>query len=171
MKFFIEENVGFPSNSFISLNTVFPQKSSQCFLIGALVWIFKKNLYLQLWHKIWRWGKEGGGGGGLVRYLKTLRIKHFCVIHTGSENYQLHLRLRYRSSHSKMFFKIGVLKNFAIHRKAPLLESLFNKVAGFFHRRPPVAASVDKFSHSCQYWHWFKKSFKRQVISSNLTQN
>ena len=42
-----------------------------------------------------------------------------------------------------MFFKIGVLKNFAIfiHRKTLLLESLFNKVAGlkasnFIKRRP-----------------------------------
>ena len=36
-----------------------------------------------------------------------------------------------RSSRSQMFFAIGVLKTFHnIHRKAPVLESLFNKVAG-----------------------------------------
>ena len=29
-----------------------------------------------------------------------------------------------------MFFHIGVLKNFNIHRKIPVLESLFNKVLG-----------------------------------------
>ena len=29
-----------------------------------------------------------------------------------------------------MFLKIGVLKNFAIHRKTPVLEAVFNKVAG-----------------------------------------
>ena len=31
-----------------------------------------------------------------------------------------------------MFFKIGILENFAIfiHRKTPVLKSLFNKVAG-----------------------------------------
>ena len=49
-----------------------------------------------------------------------------------------------------MFFKIGVLKNFAIFRGTPVLESHFNKVAGmqlsfeilknsFFHKTPPVA--------------------------------
>ena len=37
-----------------------------------------------------------------------------------------------KSSGSKMIFKIGVLKNFGkFHRKTPVLESLFNKVAGF----------------------------------------
>ena len=37
----------------------------------------------------------------------------------------------YRSSRSQMFFKIGVLKNFAvIRRKTPVFESLFNKIAG-----------------------------------------
>ena len=29
-----------------------------------------------------------------------------------------------------MFFKLAVLKNFAIYRKTPALESLFHKVAG-----------------------------------------
>ena len=36
-----------------------------------------------------------------------------------------------KSSHSQMFFKMCVLKNFGkFHRKAHELESLFNKVAG-----------------------------------------
>ena len=36
-----------------------------------------------------------------------------------------------KSSHSQMFFKIGVLKKIRnIHRKTPVLEFLFNKVAG-----------------------------------------
>ena len=36
-----------------------------------------------------------------------------------------------RSSLSQMFLKIGVLKKFRnIHRKTPVLESLFNKVTG-----------------------------------------
>ena len=36
------------------------------------------------------------------------------------------------SSRSQMFFKIGVLKKvFKFHRKAPVLRSLFDKVAGF----------------------------------------
>ena len=38
-----------------------------------------------------------------------------------------------RSSPSQMFFIIGVLTNFAnLNKKAPVLESLFNKVAGSF---------------------------------------
>ena len=37
--------------------------------------------------------------------------------------------LKFRSIHSQLFFKIGVLKNFRnTHSKAPVLESLFNKV-------------------------------------------
>ena len=36
-----------------------------------------------------------------------------------------------RSSRSQMYFKIGALKRFHnIHRKTPVLESLFNNVAG-----------------------------------------
>ena len=60
-----------------------------------------------------------------------------------------------RSSRSQMFFKIVVLKIFCkFHRKVPVFESLFNKVAGLqilkfahflkehlFYRTPPVAAS------------------------------
>ena len=39
--------------------------------------------------------------------------------------------LRYRSSRSQMFFKIGFLKTFAnFIEKKTVLESLFNKVAG-----------------------------------------
>ena len=46
-----------------------------------------------------------------------------------------------------MSFKIGVLIKFCnIHRKVPVLESLFNKVAGLkdtggVYRTPPVAVS------------------------------
>ena len=56
-----------------------------------------------------------------------------------------------RSSRSQMFLKIDVLKNFASFTSfasLPVLESLFNKVAGevfkntFFYRTPPVTASV-----------------------------
>ena len=42
-----------------------------------------------------------------------------------------------------MFFKIGILKSFAIFTgKKPVLEFLFNKVAGFFYRTLQVAASA-----------------------------
>ena len=54
-----------------------------------------------------------------------------------------------------MFFGIGGLKNLAIFRGVPVLESFFNKVVGlqfsceyskifknsFFHKTPPVAAT------------------------------
>ena len=43
-----------------------------------------------------------------------------------------------------MFFKIGVLKNFATFTKTPVLESLFIKLLArkaFFYRTPLVAAS------------------------------
>ena len=33
------------------------------------------------------------------------------------------------ANHLQMFFKIGVLKNFAKSQKTPVLEFLFNKVA------------------------------------------
>ena len=36
----------------------------------------------------------------------------------------------FRTSRSKMYFEIGALKVFNIHRKTPVLESLFSKVAG-----------------------------------------
>ena len=41
------------------------------------------------------------------------------------------IKRRYRISSSQIFFKIGVLKNFAkSYWKTPALESLSNKVAG-----------------------------------------
>ena len=58
-----------------------------------------------------------------------------------------------------MFFKIGVLKNFAnIHRKTTVLESLFNKVAGrkacnFIKKETPTQA------FSVEYCQIFKKSY------------
>ena len=48
-----------------------------------------------------------------------------------------------------MFFKIGVLKKFAQFRKTPVLESVFNKVAGL--------------QLSCEYCEIFKKSFFRKT--------
>ena len=41
------------------------------------------------------------------------------------------MSLKFRSSRSQMFFKIGVLKKYRkFHRKTSVLESLFNKLAG-----------------------------------------
>ena len=47
------------------------------------------------------------------------------------ENVQTNIKRKtLRSSRSQMFFKIAVLKNFAVTvRKKPVLEYLFNKVA------------------------------------------
>ena len=45
----------------------------------------------------------------------------------------IHFSMQYittiRTSRSQMFFEIGVLKLYNIHRKMPVLESLFSKVA------------------------------------------
>ena len=46
---------------------------------------------------------------------------------------------RDRNSHSQMFFKISVFKDFAILTETLALEFLFNKVAKFL-RTPPVPA-------------------------------
>ena len=63
----------------------------------------------------------------MVRVIKSYfqnyeRLTHNFEAIAGRE-YNL-----YRSSRSQMFFKIGVLRNF--RRKTPVLESVFNKVAG-----------------------------------------
>ena len=64
----------------------------------------------------------------------------------------------FKSSSSQMFFKIGVLKNFAIFTGKHLCWSLFNKVAGweacnFFEKETPTHVS------SCEYCKVFKNSF------------
>ena len=55
-----------------------------------------------------------------------------------------------------MFFKLGVLKNFVIFtEKTPVLESLFDKVAGLNAsntKRTPTQA------FSCEYWEIFQRS-------------
>ena len=88
----------------------------------------------------------------------------------------MHEKVKNRSSRSKMFFRIGVLKNFAgkqlcqslfliklLARKTTVLESLFNKVAGL---RPQAwktkqeiifvflwqRISVNKFSPWSEYY-------------------
>ena len=55
--------------------------------------------------------------------------------------------LIFRSRLSQMFFKIGVLKNFAV------LEPLSNKVAGFLLRNTAVVAS-DFLRHQILFWSW-----------------
>ena len=51
-----------------------------------------------------------------------------------------------RSSRPEVFCKIGVLRNFAkIHKKAPVPESLFNKVAGL----RPATLSKKRIWHRC----------------------
>ena len=53
-----------------------------------------------------------------------------------------------RSSRSQMFFELGVLEVCIIHRKTPVLESLFNKVAylkacNFIKETPPQMFSYE----------------------------
>ena len=63
-----------------------------------------------------------------------------------------------RTSRSQMFFKIGVLKACNTHRKTPVLESLFSKVASLeAYKETPTQI------FSCEYWELFKKIlFKEQ---------
>ena len=57
-----------------------------------------------------------------------------------------------------MFFEIGVLKVCNIHRKTPVLESLFSKVASL-----EVYKETPTQIFSCEYWELFKKIlFKEQ---------
>ena len=77
------------------------------------------------------------------------------VIKEGSQSE----RADFRSTGLQKFFKINVRNNLKFHRKTPVLEFLFNKVAGpqycssenckifkntFFYRTAPVAASKVK---------------------------
>ena len=67
--------------------------------------------------------------------------------------------LNYRNSRSQMFFKVGVLKNFAIFIGKRLCWSLF-----FYQSCRPEASNFLKKetpAHllSCEYWEVFKNSF------------
>ena len=82
-----------------------------------------------------------------------------------------------------MFFEIGVLKNIVILRekKTPVLESVFNKVAGlqlsceyceifkssFFHKTPPVAASEKFISFPGKHQRRWSNRF---IFSINTTE-
>ena len=58
----------------------------------------------------------------------------------------------YRSSHLQLFFKIGVIKNFAIFTGKHVLKSLFNKLRAC----------------NCQACNFIKKRIKRRCFSVNL---
>ena len=53
-------------------------------------------------------------------------LKSFLDVRSNSPMFNM---LLFKSSRSLMFFKIGVLKNFAIFTRKQVLESLLNKVA------------------------------------------
>ena len=81
-------------------------------------------------------------------------------------------RAVFRSSRSQMFFKIGVLKSFAnLHRKTPVLESLFKKVAdlkvcNFIIKRLQYRCFPVKF---VKYCFWLQKGdFNTDVFLWNL---
>ena len=53
------------------------------------------------------------------------------------------------SSRSQMFFEISSIKNFwNIHRKSPVLGSIFNKVASFH----PCSIFKKRLQHRCFLW-------------------
>ena len=57
----------------------------------------------------------------------------------------------------KMFFEIGVLKNFAIFRRKHLLEPDFDKVAGL--------------QVSCEHWEFFKDSNFYKITPATAQEN
>ena len=67
-----------------------------------------------------------------------------------------------RSSHQRCSVKKGVLKTFAIHRKTPVLECLFNKVAGL--------ESCNFIKKILLHWCFPMKvaKFLRTAISNNI---
>ena len=76
------------------------------------------------------------------------------------------------NSRSQMLFKTGVLKSFAIqiHRKTPVLESLFNKVTGLkdcilIKKETPTAVFY------CEYCKIFRNSFFIEHIFIILFRN
>ena len=69
----------------------------------------------------------------------------------------------YKSSHSQMFYKIGVLKNFVkIHRKKPVSEFLFNKVVCL---TPVLEPFLNINSFSYKFCKIFKNNFFQNTSS------
>ena len=65
-----------------------------------------------------------------VTWNNELYLKSFVINPQSGTDNGTFKRITCRSSRSGMFFKIGVFKKFRnIHRKTPVLQSLFDKVA------------------------------------------
>ena len=60
-----------------------------------------------------------------------------------------HPRVKLKLLLIKVFFKIGVVKNFGNHRKMPVLNSLFNKV------EPLRPATLLKRDSNTGVWWWY----------------
>ena len=75
-----------------------------------------------------------------LRFSLITETKKFCLLSTSSSEAATRGVLR-----KKVFLKIS-------QEKTSVSESFFNKVAGFFYRRPPVAASgsSESLSHPVQ---------------------
>ena len=70
------------------------------------------------------------------------------------------ISLNFKSNHSQMFFKIGVLKN--VHKKTPVLELLFNKVTDF-----EACNCLDRLlSTSCLNWKF--KHVEMEIFKDTL---
>ena len=101
-----------------------------------------------------------------VQYARPVRFLNNCI------QFSMQYITTIRTSRSQMFFEIGVLKVCNIHRKTPVLESLFSKVASLeaykfikkrlqhrcfpvnianFLRTPPVAVSVLEIHREFDY--------------------
>ena len=64
-----------------------------------------------------------------------------------------------RNSHAEVFCKWGVFKNFYVHRKTPLLESLFDKLSDW--------RSTPKFKKRLRL-RWFYVNFEKLLMRSIL---
>ena len=102
----------------------------------------------------------------VFEYYKQVQPEANCFLRTTRLDHSQKMRTS-RRSHSLMFFKIGVLKNFAIIcRKTLVLESLFNKVAEFQALRTATQrpATLLKRNYNTGVFLWILKIFKNRLF-------
>ena len=78
----------------------------------------------------------------------TTHIYDVIIIVTGGFSKKFFLII-FRSSHTQMLFKTGVVKNVTIFRGKRVLESLFNKIVGLRVCNFTSASSQKRLQHKC----------------------
>ena len=99
----------------------------------------------------------------IIFFFKIVVLKAASDSNPISSFNHLHQRSFLRKSRSQMFFKIGVSKNFGkSRRKTPVLDSLFNKVAGLsfvtLSKKPPTQV------FSCEICETFKNTYFHRIL-------